>query len=70
MVVDLYRKRNERKVYFHYPVNGTALKLRPVRGRKLASFTGPNGRGIKVQEDNGDIRSFSTSKCVIFSDKT
>jgi hypothetical protein len=61
---DLYHKRNERKVSFLYPVNGKKNVLRQVNGVKVASFTGPSGRGITVHEDNGLHKSFSLSKCV------
>ena len=64
MMIDLYKKRNERKVSFLYPVNGTKNILRNVIGKKIASFTGPNGRGITVEESNGNCRSFSLKKCV------
>ena len=64
MLNDLYSKRNERKVSFLYPVGGNKNVLRKVEGVKLASFTGPSGRGITVQESNGQIRSLSVSKCV------
>ena len=63
-MVDFYSKRNERKVSFKYPVNGTRNILRKVEGVKLASFTGPGGRGITVQEGNGQIRSVSVRKIV------
>jgi len=61
---DLYHKRNERKVSFLYPVNGSKNVLRSVSGVKVKSFTGPSGRGITVQEDNGLHKSFSLTKCV------
>ena len=61
---DLYHKRNGRKVSFLYPVNGSKNVLRSVSGVKVKSFTGPSGRGITVQEDNGLHKSFSLSKCV------
>jgi len=61
---DLYHKRNERKVSFLYPVNGSKNVLRSVSGVKVKSFTGPNGRGITVHEDNGLHKSFSLTKCV------
>lgn len=64
MVMSLYHKRNERKISCLYPVNGRKNVLRQVNGVKLASFTGPNGRGITVKENNGQIRSLSLSKCV------
>lgn len=63
-MVDFYNKRNERKVSFKYPVNGTRNILRKVEGVKLASFTGPGGRGITVQELDGKIRSVSVRKIV------
>ena len=61
---DLYHKRNERKVSFLYPKNGSKNILRSVTGVKVASFTGPSGRGITVREDSGLHKSFSLSKCV------
>jgi hypothetical protein len=64
MMNDLYLKRNERKVSFLYPKNGNRNVLRQVTGVKIKSFTGPNGRGIGVREDNGLHKSFSTNKCV------
>ena len=64
MLSDLYHKRNDRKINVLYPVGGNKNVLRRVQGVKLASFTGPNGRGITVQETNGQIRSLSVSKCV------
>jgi hypothetical protein len=64
MLNELYNKRNERKVNFLYPVGGNKNVLRKVEGVKLKSFTGPSGRGITVQENNGQIRSLSISKCV------
>jgi hypothetical protein len=64
MMQDLYLKRNGRKVDFLYPSHGTRNNLRTVTGIKLRSFTGPNGRGITVQEGSGQIRSLSVSKCV------
>ncbi len=64
MMLDLYNKRNERKVNFIYPKGGKKNVLRTVSGVKLASGTGPNGRYITVQEGNGQIRSLSVSKCV------
>jgi hypothetical protein len=65
MVSSLYSKRNERKVSFLYPVNGRKNVLRAVNGVKVRSYTGPNGRGITVREANGQLKSFSVSKCVI-----
>ena len=64
MISDLYLKRNERKVSFLYPVGGNKNVLRTVNGVKVKSFTGPNGRGITVREDNGLHKSFSVNKCV------
>ena len=64
MIIDLYNKRNERKVSFLYPVNGKKNVLRQVTGVKVKSFTGPNGRGITVRENTGLHKSFSVSKCV------
>ena len=64
MMNDLYLKRNQRKIRCKYPVNGTSNILRLVEGVKLRSFTGPNGRGITVQEKCGKIRSLSCSKIV------
>lgn len=64
MIIDLYNKRNERKVSFLYPVNGKKNVLRQVTGVKVKSFTGPSGRGITVRENTGLHKSFSVSKCV------
>ncbi len=64
MLNDLYLKRNDRKVSFLYPKNGNKNVLRAVNGVKIKSFTGPNGRGITVREDNGLHKSFSLRKCV------
>lgn len=61
---ELYSKRNERKVSFLYPVAGKRNILRLVNGVKIASFTGPNGRGITIRESNGLHKSFSVNKCV------
>ena len=63
-MIDFYNKRNERKVSFKYPVGGNRNILRKVNGVKLASFTGPGGRGITVQEADGKIRSVSVRKIV------
>jgi len=63
-MVNLYEKRNQRKISCLYPVGGTSNVLRRVEGVKLASFTGPNGRGITVQERDGRIRSLSINKIV------
>mgnify|MGYP003148335273 CR=1 FL=1 len=64
MMTDLYHKRNERKIKVLYPVGGNKNVLRAVSGVKLRSGTGPNGRFITVQENCGQIRSLSLSKCV------
>lgn len=64
MMTDLYLKRNERKVSFLYPKNGNRNILRQVKGVKIKSFTGPNGRGITVKEDSGLHKSFTVTKCV------
>ncbi len=64
-MVNLYNKRNERKISCLYPVRGTSNVLRRVEGVKLASFTGPSGRGITVQEKDGKIRSLSMNKVVV-----
>lgn len=67
MMNDLYLKRNERKIRCKYPVGGKSNILRVVEGVKLKSFTGPNGRGITVQETDGRIRSLSCAKIVAAS---
>ena len=64
MITELYNKRNERKIAVFYPVGGNKNMLRKIEGVKLRSFTGPSGRGITVQERDGQIRSLSVSKCV------
>lgn len=64
MMNDLYLKRNDRKINVLYPTGGNKNVLRTVQGVKIRSFTGPNGKGITVQENNGQIRSLSISKCV------
>lgn len=64
MLINLYNKRNNRRVKFLYPVKGNRNILRTVEGVKVKSFTGPNGRGITVRENNGLHKSFSESKCV------
>lgn len=68
MMLDLYNKRNERRVSVLYPTrkkDGTRSNvLRRIDGVKLRSYTGPNGRGVVVQEDSGQIRSLSISRCV------
>jgi hypothetical protein len=64
-MVNLYNKRNERKISCLYPVGGSSNVLRRVEGVKLASFTGPGGRGITVQESDGKIRSLSMKKVVV-----
>jgi hypothetical protein len=61
---DLYLKRNDRKINILYPVNGSRNVLRKIEGIKLASFTGPSGRGITVRLTDGTVRSLSLSKCV------
>lgn len=61
---DLYLKRNERRISCLYPVHGSRNVLRKIEGVKLASFTGPSGRGIKVRLNDGTVRSLSLSKCV------
>ena len=64
MFHDLYLVRNDRKINVLYPVHGNRNILRRVVGIKLSSYTGPGGRGITVQETDGNIRSLSVSKCV------
>ena len=64
MLTDLYNKRNERKIHVLSPTGGNKTVLRTVNGVKLRSGTGPSGRFITVQEDSGQIRSLSLSKCV------
>ena len=61
MINDLYLKRNERKVSFLYPKNGSRNILRQVDGVKVRSFTGPSGRGITVRENDGKFASFSVA---------
>ena len=64
-MVDLSKKRNGRKINVLYPVNGNKNVLRSVNGIKLRSGTGPKGKFITVQEDNGQIRSLTLSKVVL-----
>ena len=66
MMTELYNKRNERKINVLYPSGGNCNVLRKVEGVKLASYTGPGGRGITVQEADGRIRSLSVGKIVQF----
>lgn len=63
-MANLYKRKNGRSVSVLYPVHGTRNVLRRVEGVKLRSFTGPNGRGITVQQQNGEIRSLSLRKVV------
>ena len=63
-MANLYRRNNGRTVSVLYPVHGTKNVLRRVVGVKVRSFTGPNGRGITVQQTNGLIRSLSLRKCI------
>jgi hypothetical protein len=61
---ELYHKRNGRKIEGFYPKHGNRNVLRRVKGIKVASFTGPNGRGVKIQEENGKYTSVSVNKWV------
>lgn len=63
-MLDLSKKRNGRKINVLYPQGGNKNVLRTVSGTKLRSGTGPNGKFITVQEDNGQIRSLTLSKVV------
>ena len=63
-MLDLSKKRNGRKINVLYPQGGNKNILRTVSGTKLRSGTGPNGKFITVQEDNGQIRSLTLSKVV------
>ena len=63
-MLDLSKKRNGRKINVLYPQGGNKNVLRTVSGTKLRSGTGPNGKFITVQEDNGQIRSLTLSKIV------
>jgi hypothetical protein len=63
-MANLYKRNNGRTVSVLYPVHGTRNVLRRVIGVKVRSFTGPNGRGITVQQKNGLIRSLSLRKCI------
>jgi len=63
-MADPYKRKNGRGVNVLYPVHGSRNVLRRVAGVKVASFTGPNGRGITVQEKDGKVRSLSLRKCV------
>ena len=62
--MNLYAKKNGRIVRVLYPVHGSKNVLRWVIGRKVCSYTGPNGRGITVAEADGKIRSLSLKKVV------
>jgi len=64
-MLDLSKKRNGRKINVLYPQGGNKNVLRTVSGTKLRSGTGPNGKFITVQEDNGQIRSLTLSKVVL-----
>ena len=66
-MVNLSNKRNGRKIEVLYPHNGNSNVLRSVKGIKLASYTGPGGKGITVKEDGGQIRSLSIKKIVQMS---
>ena len=61
-MVDLSKKRNGRRIEVRYPSRGTSNVYRNVKGIKLRSGTGPNGKFITVQEDSGKIRSLSLKK--------
>ena len=63
-MANLYKWNNGRTVSVLYPVHGTKNVLRRVVGVKVRSFTGPNGRGITVHQENGLIRSLSLRKCI------
>lgn len=63
-MADLYKRKNGRTVSVLYPVHGSKNVLRRVAGIKLASYTGPGGKGVTVQEMDGQIRSLSLRKCV------
>jgi hypothetical protein len=63
-MLDLSKKRNGRKINVLYPQGGNKNVLRTVSGTKIRSGTGPNGKFITVQEDNGQIRSLTLSKVV------
>jgi hypothetical protein len=64
-MLDLSKKRNGRKINVLYPQGGNKNVLRTVSGTKLRSGTGPKGKFITVQEDNGQIRSLTLSKVVL-----
>ena len=64
-MLDLSKKRNGRKINVLYPQGGNKNVLRTVNGIKLRSGTGPKGKFITVQEDNGQIRSLTLSKVVL-----
>ncbi len=61
-MLELSKKRNGRRIEVRYPARGTSNVYRNVKGVKLRSGTGPNGKFITVQEDNGKIRSLSLNK--------
>ena len=62
--MNLYARKNGRKVEVLYPVGGRKNILRKVAGVKVRSFTGPNGRGIVVHQKDGLFRSLSVKKIV------
>lgn len=66
MQTDLFKLPDEQPVHVFYPTHGRSNVLRRVKGVKLRSYDGPSGKGITVQEENGNIRSLTLKKCVVF----
>jgi len=66
MKADLFNLPDEQPVHLFYPTHGRLNVLRRVKGVKMRSYKGPKGDGITVKEDNGNIRSLTLSKCVVF----
>lgn len=63
-MLDLSKKRNGRKINVLYPTHGNSNVLRKVNGIKVASYTGPAGKGITVREFGGQFVSLTLSKIV------
>jgi hypothetical protein len=66
MKADLFHLPDAEPVHVFYPTHGRSNVLRRVKGVKLRSYNGPGGDGITVKEENGNIRSLTLRKCVVF----